>query len=147
MPNQKLLRKLQIKPDYQLLLLNSPAEFAQSLKPYLISAQFAGSRSALLPLYDSLIAAATNYGADVTIAPHKSYIVLHRKKTFALIKTSTRDRLDLGLKLPCHEAMERLPDACGFGSGSITHRLSLHEAGDINGEVLTWLRAGYNAAG
>ena len=33
MPNQKLLKKLQIKPGYRLLLLDPPADFAERLNP------------------------------------------------------------------------------------------------------------------
>lgn len=89
----------------------------------------------------------TNYGTDIAIVPRKSYIILKRRKRFAVNKAGTRDRLDLGLRLTGCEATERLQDARGFGRGSIIHIVSLHEAGDRDGEVLARLCAAYDAAG
>jgi predicted transport protein len=110
----------------------------------LVNAQFAGPKAHLRPLYDRLIAAALAIDPTIQIAPRQSYVALQKNKTFALIKASTRDRLDLGLKLPAYDAADRLQDSAGFGSGSITHRVALHTLDDVDGELLAWLRAAYD---
>jgi hypothetical protein len=49
--------------------------------------------------------------------------------------------------LPGVEPTERLLDAGSFGSGSITHRISLHDATELDDEVRELLRAAYDARG
>ncbi len=110
----------------------------------LIAAQFAGPKAHLQPLYERLVAAALHIDPTIAIAPRKSYIALQKNKTFALIKASSKDRLDLGLKVPTYEADGRLQDAAGFGSGSITHKVALSSLADIDDELLAWLRAAYS---
>lgn len=109
----------------------------------LVDAQFAGPKAGLRPIYDRLIAAAQAVDPTVKLAPRQSYVALQKNKTFALIKASTKDRLDLGLKLPTFDATERLQDAAGFGSGSITHKVGLTSLDDVDDELLSWLRAAY----
>ena len=177
MPDQKLLKKLLIKPGYRLLLLNAPGGFVESINPldkeitiFLtirpqsprgeksdFSAPGETGTEPAKRLFDYVHLFARNIGdldhhtMDAIRAlkpsgifwisyPKKSYVTLQRNKTFALIKATTRDRLDLGLKLPVYESTERLQDSRGFGSGSITHRASLREMRDIDDELLTWLR-------
>lgn len=113
----------------------------------LIDAQFKGPKAALRPLYDEVIRYLQGLGSDVKIAPRKSYVALLRNKTFALLKASTRDRLDVGLKLPVYEATERLQESGGWGSGSITHKVGLHEMSDVDDELRAWLRAAYDTVG
>ena len=109
----------------------------------LIDAQFAGAKAELKPIYEALVAAAVAIDPQVKLAPRKSYVALQKNKTFALIKASTRDRVDLGLKLPTFDSAGRLQESKGFGSGSITHKVELHGVEDIDEELLDWLRAAY----
>lgn len=109
----------------------------------LVEAQFAGPKASLRPLYERLVAEARKLDPSIKLAPRESYVALQKNKTFALIKASTRDRLDLGLKLPTYEAAGRLQESAGFGSGSITHKVALHSLDDIDEDVLAWLQAAY----
>ena len=109
------------------------------------SAQYAGAKAALRPIYDRLAAAATALAGDVTLAPRKTYVALGRGRQFGLIQASTKSGIDLGLKLPGVAPTERLQAAGNFGSRQITHRVVLTSEAEVDNEVLGWLRAAYEA--
>ena len=109
----------------------------------LVDAQYRGAKAHFRPLYEKIATEAQRLDPAVELAPRKSYVALQKNKTFALIKASTKNRLDLGLKLPAREGYGRLQDSAGFGSGSITHKVALHSLVDIDEEVIGWLRVAY----
>jgi hypothetical protein len=109
----------------------------------MIASQYGGRKTALLPIYERLVSIAESFGDDVEIAPRKSYVALVRKKQFAVIKASTITRVDLGLKLKGIPASDRLEDAGNFGSGSITHKVSLTSIEEVDGKIEDWLRTAY----
>jgi hypothetical protein len=51
------------------------------------------------------------------------------------------------LRLPAVEPTDRLLAAGSFGSGSITHKISLHDDTELDDEVRELLRAAYDARG
>ena len=112
----------------------------------LVAAQYAGPKADLKPVYDKLIKAAMALGADLEIAPKKTYVSLRRKKQFALIQPSTRTRVDLGINLKGKEPTGRL-EASGSFNAMVSHRVRLESAGDFDAEVKTWLREAYDLAG
>jgi hypothetical protein len=107
---------------------------------------FDGGKSGLRPLYDRLAAEAAALGPDVEIAPKKANVSLRRRKQFALLQPSTRTRLDLGLILPGEPPSGRL-EASGSFNAMFTHRVKVTSDGDIDAELLGWLRQAYDAAG
>ena len=107
---------------------------------------FAGAKAGLRPLCDQLIDAATALGDDVEIAPKKANISLRRARQFALIQPSTATRLDLGLILKGHPPGARLETSGSFNA-MFTHRVRLADAGQIDAELLGWLRQAYAGAG
>ena len=107
---------------------------------------FAGPKAALRPLAEQLIATVTLFGDDVEIAPKKANISLRRAKQFALIQPSTSTRLEVGLILKGWPTAGRL-EASGAFNAMFTHRVRLAGAGDINEELVGWLREAYGAAG
>lgn len=109
----------------------------------LLDAQYSGVKAALRPVYDHLAAVVRTLGNDVTLDPRKTYVAVNRAQQFALIQPTNRSRVDLGLRLRGIATTERLEEAPGFGSGSITHRVALACPEDIDGQVLGWLRAAY----
>jgi hypothetical protein len=111
----------------------------------LISALFAGPKSALKPLYDSVIAVAASFGDDVEVDPKKTYVSLRRKKQFALVMPSTAKRLDLGLNLKGVKPSGRL-EASGSFNAMCSHRVRLESKNDFNAEVQTWLKRAYDAS-
>lgn len=107
----------------------------------LVVNQYAG-KELLKPMYDLLISTVENFGSDVVITPKKGSVSLIRKKQFALIKPSTKTRIDLGLKLKDINVQSRLGDSGPFGT-MCTHRIQLNSIADIDEEVVKWLLMAY----
>ncbi|MFQ5944839.1 MAG: DUF5655 domain-containing protein [Anaerolineae bacterium] len=111
-----------------------------------VESQYAGRKEDLKPIYNQLVEIAQGLGPDVKLAPRKTYVGLVRAKVFGVIMPSTATRLDLGVKLPGTKGGDRLQEAPGFGSGSITHKVALTSLDQIDEELTAWLRAAYEAA-
>ena len=109
-----------------------------------VDSQYAG-KEALRPIYDALMAAVTGFGDDVELAPKRTYVSLRRKKQFGLVQPSTATRLDVGINLKGVEPAGRLENSGSFNS-MCTHRVRLSSAGDVNDELIGWLRQAYDAA-
>ena len=121
------------------------------LAPYaepdkLVDAQYAGTKQPLRPIYDAVVAAAKKLGKDVSVKPCKTYVPLHRGKTFAVIKPE-RTRVDVGFCLsPAVKPAGRLTVAKHLGSDRVTHKLALTSPKDVDAELGRWLRAAYEQA-
>ncbi len=113
----------------------------------IVDAQFQGDKAVLRPLYDRIVQIVQGLGDDVKLAPRQSYVAFTHGKIFALAKASTKTRLDLGLKLPGAAPTERLVDAGGFASGSITHKVALTSLEEIDDQVSRWLCEACELAG
>ncbi len=111
----------------------------------LVAQQYAGSKAGLKPIHDALMKAVAAFGADVEISPKKAYVSLRRSKQFALIQPSTATRLDVGLNLKGAAASGRL-EASGSFNSMCSHRVRLASVGDVDAEVMAWLRQAYEAA-
>ena len=109
-----------------------------------VDAQYTG-KEALRPIYDALIAAIAGFGDDVEIAPKRTYVSLRRKKQFGLVQPSTATRVDVGINLKGVEPDGRLERSGSFNA-MCTHRVRLGSAGDVNDELIAWLRQAYDAA-
>ncbi len=112
----------------------------------LVSAQFAGAKSALRPIYDRLVTELERLGADVDLAPKKAYVSVRRAKQFAILQASTATRFDVGINLKGTPAAGRL-EASGSFNSMVSHRVRLEKAGDVDKELLGWLRQAYESAG
>ena len=113
----------------------------------LVAAQYSGKKASLKPIFDHLVKAARGFGSDVELAPRKTYVGLVRGKMFAVIKASTASRVDLGLKLKDAAGGDRLVEAPGFSSGSITHKVALADVEEIDEQVLGWFKEAYGGVG
>ncbi len=111
----------------------------------LVQAQYAGEKVALLPIYNSLIAKIGKFGKDVVIAPKKSYVSLRRSKQFGLIQPSTKTRIDAGINLAAINAKGRLEPSGSFNA-MVSHRVRIEAIGEVDAELLAWLRAAYDKA-
>ena len=111
----------------------------------LVEAQYAGKKAPLRPLYDQLAKAVGKFGADVELAPKKTYVSLRRSKQFALVQPSTPERLDVGINLKGAAPGGRL-EASGSFNAMVSHRVRVTSAKDIDAELLGWLRAAYDQA-
>ena len=112
----------------------------------LIDSQYAGPKAALRPIYERVAEVIADF-EDVEVGPRGTYVSFGRPKQFALVKASTRTRVDVGLRLPGEAATGRLLDAGSFGSGNITHRVGLEAVEEVDAELEGWLRAAYDARG
>lgn len=112
----------------------------------LVADQYAGAKVGLKPIYETIVAAAKAFGPDVEIAPKKTYVSLRRKKQFAIVQPSTRTRVDLGLNLKDVGSAERLQGGGAF-SGMCSHKVALTSPGEVDDEVIAWLKQAYKQAG
>ena len=110
----------------------------------LVSNQYQGKES-LFPIYEELIKVVKTFGQDVKITPKKTEVSLDRKKKFAVIRPSTKTRIDLGLKLKGKAVTERLENSGPFGT-MCTHRVRLTEKSQIDNELKSWLNEAYQKA-
>ncbi len=111
----------------------------------LVAQQYAGPKADLKPIYDTIIKAVSAFGADVEVAPKKTYVSLRRSKQFALVQPSTKTRVDVGINLKATRPGARL-EASGSFNAMVSHRVRLTEKSDVDAELLAWLRKAYDAA-
>jgi predicted transport protein len=109
----------------------------------LVAAQYKGAKVDLRPVYDAVIAAVSQFGSDIEIAPKKTYVSLRRNKQFAIVKAATKTRVDLGLNLKDVSATDRLEGGNVF-SGMCTHRVKLNSSADVDETVIGWLKQAYD---
>jgi hypothetical protein len=106
---------------------------------------YAGSKEALRPIFEELMALGRKQGKDVKVCPCQTMVPLYRKHVFAQIKPTTRTRIDLGLALKDTKAPKRLIDTGGFAKKDrITHRIEITSVKDIDAEVKKWLKIAYD---
>lgn len=111
----------------------------------LITEQYKGKEN-LKPWYDKIMAEINKLGKDIEVAPKKTYVSLRRKKQFALIQPSTRDRLDVGLNIK-GVAPSGISTASGSWNAMCTHRIKVEEEKMINKELVNWIKQAYEQAG
>jgi hypothetical protein len=70
---------------------------------------------------------------------------LRRQKQFAIIQPSTATRVDPGINLKQLEPNGRL-EAAGSFNAMVSHRVRLCRPGDVDAEVLAWLKKAYDAS-
>lgn len=117
----------------------------QSASPQdLVSRQYQGKEN-LHPIYEELVRTVRKFGEDVRIAAKKTEVSLDRKKKFAVIRPSTKSRIDLGLKLKGVAETDRLEHSGPFGT-MCTHRVRLTHLNDIDAELIAWLQEAYERA-
>ena len=108
----------------------------------LVAAQYSGAKAGLRPTYEAALGAATGLGADVDVAPKKTYVSLRRRKQFALIKPATSTRVEVGLNLRGVPGTARLVPT----SGMCTHLVRIASPDEVDDELRGWLAAAYERA-
>jgi len=110
-----------------------------------IASHFSGSKSKWRKSYDGLLVKINRFGSDVSVGPAKSYISLLRNgKKFGIIRI-TSDRMDIGIKLKGAEPTRRFHPS-GSWNSMVTHRVTINDTKQIDGELLEWLRNAYDKA-
>lgn len=88
----------------------------------------------------------TKFGEEVKVSPKKTSVSIIRKRQFALIKPSTKTRIDLGLKFNDKEIGDRWQNSGPFGT-MCTHRVQLSDLNEVDEELKSWLVQAYQEAG
>ncbi len=122
-----------------------PADGPRQSTDEAIAAHFAGRRAGWRETYDRLMAGVAAFGCNVSAQPAKSYISLVRDgKKFAIVQV-TSERFDVGIKLKGTAPAGRLTPA-GSWNAMVTHRVAVTDPGDVDPELLRWLRSAYERA-
>ena len=111
----------------------------------LVTEQYKGKEN-LKPWYDKIMQEISKFGNDVEIAPKKAYVSLRRKKQFAIIQPSTKERLDVGLNIK-GVAPSGNVIAAGSWNAMCTHRIKIEEEKIIGKELFNWIKQAYVQAG
>ena len=107
----------------------------------LIDAQYA-DRPQLRPVLDAVLAALPALG-QVTVQARKTIVSLvGPRRTFAVVQATTKNRVDLGLRLDNEKPGGRLLAARDIGAANL--RIPLTGPGDFDGEALGWLQRAYD---
>jgi hypothetical protein len=109
----------------------------------LIAGQYA-DRPHLRPVLDAVLAAVPSLGA-VTVEARKTLVSLVTpRRTFAIVQATTKNRVDLGLRLEgsgTPAASPRLQPARNLGPATV--RIGLTNPAEFDDEALGWLRLAY----
>ena len=112
----------------------------------LVTMQYSKGKEHLRPILDKILEAVKGFGDDVEVAPKKASVSLRRKRQFALVKPSTKTRIDLGLKYNAAPDSERILDSGSFGT-MCSNRVILTSVEEVNDELIAFLKTAYEQAG
>lgn len=117
-------------------------DFMTATSADLIDAQYA-DRPGLRPILAALIDVARGFGPDVDVQARKGFVTLVARRTFAVIRATTRARVDLGLRLAgaAPDGRRLLPPGSGLGAATV--RVAVAGRADLDQEILDLLREAY----
>jgi hypothetical protein len=105
---------------------------------------YTGPKASLRPIHDKVMEAIGRFGA-FEIAPKKTYLSLRRKKQFAMVGPATNTRVEVGLNMkgvPATGRLEALPPG-----GMCQYKVRLTSAGEVDAELIGWVRQAFDQAG
>ena len=115
-------------------------DFMQASAKKLIRGQYA-DRPQLRPIFEAILGAVAGLG-DVTIQARKTYVsLMTTRRTFARVQATTKQRVDLALRLEGKKPGGRLQPSRIHASTPI--QISLTTPEDVDAEVLDWLQKAY----
>lgn len=109
----------------------------------LITKQYKGKEH-FIPIYEKLMSEILKFGADVEVAPKNANVSLRRKKQFALLHPVTKTRFEIGINLKGQEPKGKLVPS---GNAMCSHKINLSDIGEIDAEVIDWIKTAYERAG
>ncbi len=108
----------------------------------LIDRQYA-DRPQLRPVFDAVLAALPALPGPVTVQARGTLVSLvSPRRTFAVLKPTTKSRVDLGLRLDATQPGRRIQPARDLGQATV--RIPLTTPGDVDDEVRAWLTKAYD---
>jgi hypothetical protein len=115
-------------------------DFLQASAEELIQGQYA-DRPQLRPIFEAILGAVAGLG-EVTIQARKMYVsLMTARRTFARVQATTKQRVDLALRLKGQKPRGRLQPSRIHESTPF--QISLTTPEDIDSEVLDWLQKAY----
>jgi hypothetical protein len=108
----------------------------------LVDGQYA-DRPRLRAVLDAVLAAAPTLGPVTVQARRTCVSLVSPRRTFAVVQATTKTRVDLGFRLDGTDPGGRLQVARNIGSGTINLRIALTGPGDVDEEVIGWMRRAY----
>jgi len=116
-------------------------DFLLATADELIDGQYA-DRPRLRPIFDAIIDAAVGLG-KVTIQARKTYVSLvSPRRTFARIQPTTKNRVDLGLRLEGRKPGGRLQPSKIHETMQV--QIGLTTLDEVDSKVLSWLQLAYD---
>lgn len=109
----------------------------------LVTSQYGGKKAPLRPILDAVVKAVKRFGRDVEIAPKKASVSLRRAKQFAVVVPATSARVDVCIQLKGTPPTKRLVAA----KGMTTHKVGVSSPGEVDKELVAWLKDAYGQAG
>ena len=112
-----------------------------------LAAHFTGKKARWRAAYDELTDKILQFGADVKIAPNRTYINVQRGSTkIAVLQVSSAERFDIGIKRRGVAPTARF-ETTEMWTGMVSHRVRISDPLQFDDEVLEWIRLAYEAAG
>jgi hypothetical protein len=120
-------------------------DFLQMSDEELLEGQYT-DREHLRAILDRVLEVVHERHPDVEVAVRKGYVPLHTpRRQFAVVKATTKSRVDLGLRLDGREPDERLVQAKGLANDTINVRVPLTTAEEVDDEVAALLDEAWEA--
>jgi hypothetical protein len=105
---------------------------------------YSGSRAALRPIHEALMAQIVTFGEFETL-PKKGYVSLRRKKQFAMIGPATNTRVDVGLNIKDLVANPRLLEQ---PKGSMcNYVVRVTDLTQVDSTLIDWIKSAFMSAG
>jgi Domain of unknown function (DUF4287)/Domain of unknown function (DUF5655) len=106
---------------------------------------FMGSKAIWKSAFETLFEKIKVFAPDVELAPTDTYIsLLKNKKKFGIVQPSSKDCLDIGIKLKTLTETPRL-ELAGTWNAMVTHRVKIGHENELDSELLGWLEQAYQA--
>jgi hypothetical protein len=124
-------------------------DFLKEGTPHLSRAErvdrlFTARKTHWRPTYDNLVREISAFG-PLRILPKDTAVGIARRVQFVMFRPATADRFDVDLRLPGIAPDGRL-EALGRDGSTMTHRVRLTEAAQVDAELISWLRLAYDAS-
>src|SRR5215469_16400146 len=106
-------------------------------------ARQSSDRPHLRPIFDAVLAALPALPGPVTVQARGTLVSLvSPRRTFAVLKPTTKSRVDLGLRLDTTLPQGRIQSARDLGQATV--RIPLTTPGEVDDEVRAWLLKAYD---
>lgn len=105
---------------------------------------YTGPKAALRPIHDRLMLDIVQFGEFETL-PKKGYVSLRRKKQFAMIGPGSNTRVEVGINAKGLESADRLLEQPP--GGMCNYKVKLTDAGEVDGQLIAWIKQAYDSAG